>query len=157
MGKTYFIGKSKEETVKVDLFYTENFIRPILNFQNIRLSQLEEIVAMKLEVVGNTSRKKDFWDLHELLENFSISQMLDFYHERYPYSYSKSEILNKLTDFSEADTDLDPICLKQKYWELINLFFIRFIPLPYFPGIISTNKSVSIKRTPFTLISLKHQ
>lgn len=120
-GKNYFLGRSKEGAVKVDLYYTDSFIRPEICFENIRLSQPEDIAAMKLEVVGNTGRKKDFWDLHELLDHFSVSQMLDFYEERYPYNYSRAEILRKLTDFSEADHDFDPICLKNKYWELIRL------------------------------------
>jgi len=121
MGKNYFIGKSKEEAVKVDLYYTDAFIRPEIRFENIRLSQVEDIAAMKLEVVGNTGRKKDFWDLHELMEHFSISQMLDFYQERYPYNHSREELLRKLTDFSKANHDFDPLCLKSKYWELIRL------------------------------------
>ena len=78
---------------------------------------------MKLEVIGNNGRKKDFWDLHELMEHFSISQMLEFYEKRYPYSYSKNEIIKKLTDFSEADSDFEPICLKNKHWELIKIDF----------------------------------
>jgi len=123
MGKSYFIGNSENDTIKVDLFYTDPFVFPLIEYENLRLSQPEEIAAMKLEVIGNNGRKKDFWDLHELIEHFTWDQMLDFYKKRYPYSYSRSEIVNKLTDFSEADTDLDPICLKNKYWELIKLDF----------------------------------
>ncbi|MGQ1788129.1 MULTISPECIES: nucleotidyl transferase AbiEii/AbiGii toxin family protein [unclassified Saccharicrinis] len=121
MGKSYLIGDKKEETIKVDLFYTDPFQYPILDYGGIRLSQLEEIIAMKLEVIGNSGRKKDFWDIHELMESFSWEEMLSFYEKRYPYNHSKEEIINKLTDFSTADTDLDPICLKEKYWELIKL------------------------------------
>lgn len=123
MGKTYYIGYSTDEIVKVDLFYTDSFVFPILDFNGIRLSQLEEITAMKLEVVGHTGRKKDFWDLHELMEYYSLPEMLEFYEKRYPYGYSKDEIVKKLTDFSEADSDFEPICLKNKYWELIKIDF----------------------------------
>jgi hypothetical protein len=76
---------------------------------------------MKLEVVGNAGRKKDFWDLHELMKYFTLKEMLAFYPTRYPYSYTAEEIIFKLTDFKEADSDFDPICLKQKHWELIKL------------------------------------
>lgn len=123
MGKTYFIGNDKDELIKVDLFYTDPFVFPVIDFNGIRLSQLEEITAMKLEVVGHTGRKKDFWDLHELMESYSISDMLEFYEKRYPYSYSKEEIIKKLSDFSEADSDFEPVCLKNKHWELIKLDF----------------------------------
>ncbi len=123
MGKTYFIGENKEDIIKVDFFYTDPFVYPIINYEGVRLSQLEEITAMKLEVVGNNGRKKDFWDLHELMDRYSISEMIGFYEIRYPYSYLRADIIKKLADFSEADSDFDPICLKGKYWELIKLDF----------------------------------
>lgn len=43
---------------------------------------------MKLEIVDHNGRKKDFWDLHELMEQVSWIEMLGFYHKRYPYGYS---------------------------------------------------------------------
>lgn len=123
MGKTYFIGHNKDEVVKVDLFYTDAFVFPTIDYDGLRLSQLEEIAAMKLEVIGHAGRKKDFWDLHELMEYYTLSEMLEFYEKRYPYNYSKEEIIDKLTYFSEADSDFEPICLKNKYWELIKIDF----------------------------------
>ena len=123
IGKSYYIGNNKTDVIKVDLFYTDSFVYPIVETNGVRLSQLEEIIAMKLEIVGQNGRKKDFWDLHELMDKFSWNEMLEFYQKRYPYSYSRDEIIKKLTDFKEADSDLDPICLKNKYWELIKLDF----------------------------------
>lgn len=121
MGKTYYVGSDNAEQIKVDLFYTDSFVFPIKHYKGIRVAQLEEITAMKLDVVGRAGRKKDFWDLHELLNHFSISQMLDFYIKRYPYNFTKEGIVRKLTDFSAADNDFNPICLKSKYWELIKI------------------------------------
>ena len=121
MGKSYYIGNNQSDLVKLDLFYTDPFVFPIVEYHGIRLSRLEEIIAMKLEVIGHSGRKKDFWDLHELMDIFSWPEMFEFYKKRYPYNYSKEEIKTKLTDFEKADRDFDPICLKNKYWELIKL------------------------------------
>jgi hypothetical protein len=121
MGKSYFIGNSEHDTVKLDLFYTDSFVFPQIEHEGLRLSHLEEIVAMKLEVLAVGGRKKDFWDIHELMDHFSWNEMLSFYEKRYPYGYSHKEILNKLKDFESADSDFDPVCLKGKYWELIKL------------------------------------
>lgn len=88
---------------------------------NIRLSQLEEIAAMKLEVIGNGGRKKDFWDIHALLEHFSINEMLEFYIKRNPYAYTVEEIKSQLVNFDKAENDFEPICLYGKYWELVKL------------------------------------
>ena len=121
IGKSYFIGTERNNTIKVDMFYTDPFILPITEIEGVRLAQPGEIIAMKLEIIGQNGRKKDFWDIHELLEHFTWSEMLDFYLKRYPYSHTKEKIIKKLTDFKEADTEPDPICLKGKYWELIKL------------------------------------
>lgn len=118
-GKSYYIGNSKSDIVKVDLFYTDAFIRPILEIDNIRMATIEEIAAMKMEVIGQNGRKKDFWDIHELIESISLEDMLSLHLERYPYSHTKEDLKRKLIDFDYADPDFNPICLKGKYWELI--------------------------------------
>ena len=76
---------------------------------------------MKLDVVSHKGRKKDFWDLHELHGSYTFVQMLDFYAERYPYGATRNEASVLLTDFSRADEDVDPRCLRRKIWQLIKL------------------------------------
>lgn len=120
-GKSYFIGDSRDQSIKLDLFYTDSFIREMLKLDGIRLADADDIVAMKIDVVSREARKKDFWDLHELLEHYSIDQMLKLHEERYPYGHNEKEILANFLNFEQADTDFDPICLKGKYWELIKL------------------------------------
>ena len=83
------------------------------------MASIEEITAMKMEVIGQNGRKKDFWDIHELMDIMSIKQMIELHSERYPYTYTPEDLKNKLIDFQYADADFDPICLKGKYWELI--------------------------------------
>ena len=58
------------------MFYTETFIQPALVVDGIRLATIEEIIAMKVDVVQRIGRKKDFWDLHELLTNHDIQTMI---------------------------------------------------------------------------------
>jgi len=120
-GKSYHVGNSEEKSVKLDLYYTDLFIRPIVKKDYLRMASIEEIAAMKMEVIGNKGRKKDFWDVHELLDYLSLEQMLALHAERYPYSHSKDTLISKLVDFQAADDDLTPICLKGKYWELIKV------------------------------------
>lgn len=123
MGKSYFIGNNEHELVKLDLFYTEPFVFPLVYHQNIRFSSIEEVAAMKFELIANGARKKDFWDIHELLEMFTLDEMIGFYIKRNPYGYSKDELLHKITDFSKAEDDFTPNCHKEKVWELIKLDF----------------------------------
>ena len=119
MGKSYLIGEDKDNSLKLDIFYTDKFIQPIYLEDTIRMASIEEIIAMKLDVVQRGGRKKDFWDLHELFEKYSLTQMLDLHEQRYPYTHDRDLIIQNFTDFSIADDEFNPICFKGKYWEFI--------------------------------------
>lgn len=119
MGKSYIIGSNKNETVKLDVYYTDPFIQPPLELDGIRLATLEEIIAMKIDVVQRGGRKKDFWDLHELLLYFPLPLMLELHQQRYGYNHDAELIIKNFTNFASADDDFDPICLRGKYWEFI--------------------------------------
>lgn len=55
--------------------------------------------------------------------------MLRLHNERYPYTHNDELILKNFTEFSEADNDFDPICLRGKYWEFIKEDFVEFLRL----------------------------
>ncbi|AYB31979.1 nucleotidyl transferase AbiEii/AbiGii toxin family protein [Chryseolinea soli] len=125
MGRSYFIGNSKDDTVKLDLYYTDKFIRDPLVLGPYRLATVEEIVAMKIDIVQRRGRKKDFWDLHEVIEDYSIEAMIALHQERYPYNHNEAIIRENFTDFSNADGDFDPKCARGKFWELIKYDFFK--------------------------------
>lgn len=119
LGMSFTIGTDKENSIKLDVYYTDPFIQPALIEDGIRLATVEEIIAMKIDVIQRGGRKKDFWDLHELLPKYSINKMLKLHQERYPYTHDHDLIKQNLTDFSIADDDLEPVCLRGKYWAFI--------------------------------------
>lgn len=119
MGKSYTIGTDVDNAIKLDVFYTDPFIRECVVEDGIRLASIEEIIAMKIDVIQRGGRKKDFWDLHALLPQYSIAQMLDLHNQRYPYNHEVSLILKNLTDFSIAENQFDPVCFRGNYWEFI--------------------------------------
>jgi predicted nucleotidyltransferase len=127
MGTSYFVGDSERNAVKVDLYYTDPFIRSELITGRMRIAQLEDIVAMKLDVISRGGRKKDFWDIHILSDLYDLPLQLAFHKERYPYTHDESLIRAKLVDFLMADDDLDPDCLYGKHWELIKLDLVRWV------------------------------
>jgi hypothetical protein len=73
-GKSYFIGENEENTIKLDVFYTDTFIQKPLITDSIRMASLEEIIAMKVDVVQRGGRKKDFWDLHALFDSYNLGR-----------------------------------------------------------------------------------
>jgi predicted nucleotidyltransferase len=125
MGVSYLVGPTKDDTVKIDLFYTDTFIQPALQLGPYRLATVEEIIAMKIDILQRKARKKDFWDLDELLEKYSIQQMITLHKQRYPHGHDEKVIRENLVDFQGADEDFTPICLKGKHWELIKLDFVE--------------------------------
>src|SRR5690606_12211742 len=72
-GRSYFVGESPNDAMKLDIYYSnEQFVFPLLIENNVRFASIEEIAAMKFEVIANGGRKKDFWDIHELLDVFTL-------------------------------------------------------------------------------------
>jgi predicted nucleotidyltransferase component of viral defense system len=127
MGKSYFVGYDSQNAIKLDLYYTEPFIDNVVEIDAIRMATIEEIIAMKIDVIQSTGRKKDYWDLHELKDQYNIKNMMAFHLKRYPYTHNEKQILNNFVDFKEANEDFDPVCLRDKYWEFIKLDLIDFV------------------------------
>jgi len=117
-GLHLFIG-DQNTPIKVDLLnWNDDFLFPFQEMENIRLATIEEIATMKLDVISRGGRKKDFWDLSEILETHLLSSLISLYEKKYPY-YEVQLVIKGLTDFTIADDMPDPICFKGKHWELI--------------------------------------
>nr|WP_294922816.1 nucleotidyl transferase AbiEii/AbiGii toxin family protein [uncultured Flavobacterium sp.] len=127
MGKSYYVGRSAEESVKLDLYYTDPFIDQVQEFNGIRLATRAEITAMKLDVVQRGGRKKDFWDIDQLRQDFTIKEMFELHYKRYPYTHDPELLKQQFTNFSSADEDFEPLCLRGRHWELIKLDIIDLI------------------------------
>jgi hypothetical protein len=127
MGKSYYVGRSAEESIKLDLFYTDAFIDKVQDYDGFRLASKTEITAMKLDVVQRTGRKKDFWDIDRLRDDFRIDEMFELHEKRYPYTHDRALLKQKFTDFSQADDDFEPLCLRGRHWELIKLDVLELI------------------------------
>lgn len=127
MGTSFFVGTGEEECIKLDLYYTDEFIHDLQCIDGIRLACVEDILAMKIDVIGRGGRKKDFWDIHDLMEDYSLDEMFELHKQRYLYSHDPDLLLKRFNDFSLADDDFDPVCLKGKHWEIIKLDLTEFI------------------------------
>lgn len=120
IGKSYLVGKSSEEAVKLDLYHSmDPFFQNAVEKKGIRMASLEEIIAMKVDVIQRGGRKKDFWDLHEVLPRYGINEMIDLHRQRYEWTHDEKLIRENFTNFKEADDDLTPICLRSKEWVFI--------------------------------------
>lgn len=119
IGMSFSVGHDRDNAIKLDIYYTEPFVQKAIVVDEIRMATIEEIIAMKIDIIQRGGRKKDFWDIHELLTKYPIEKMLQLHEEKYQYSHDRNTIIQNFTNFSTADDDLDPVCLRGKYWEFI--------------------------------------
>ena len=121
LGYSLRLGYEQTSMVKVDLFYTDAFIFNPLVIDGIRLADEREIAAMKLLSIGNGSyRQKDYWDIRELLDSYSLGEMIQWCLQRHPYSIDETEILTALKNIDlvqESNEGIDTL-RKLDYWEL---------------------------------------
>ena len=112
-----FIFQYIVDGVKVDFVnYPYPWISPKFEEYALVLASPKDIAAMKLSAITNRGTKKDFIDLYELLEHFTLEQMFGFYREKYtdaiPFMTLKS-----LTWFEDAEDDPMPFMLKNYSWD----------------------------------------
>lgn len=85
---------------------------------SVRLASPKDIAAMKVNAAEGRGTKKDFIDIYFLLQHYSLSDILDFYSQKYP-EYSKFRALMSLTYFEDAEGQLMPKMFKAVSWETI--------------------------------------
>ena len=120
-GYHIFLSEGQEPPIKVDFFYTEPFIFPAIEEDGLRIADQREIAAMKLGVIGNQIyRQKDYWDVHDLLEDYSLSEMIQWALQRDPYSFTKEDIIKGLQQVNQVEeSPMGIVSLKSlSYWEL---------------------------------------
>ena len=77
--------KGEINNVQIDcIAHCYPWLKTFQNEDNLRIAQLEDICAMKLNAIaGNGTRIKDFIDIAYLSTVFSLHQMLGFYEQKY--------------------------------------------------------------------------
>jgi len=120
-GYHIFLSEGQEPPIKVDFFYTEPFIFPAIEEDGLRIADQREIAAMKLGVIGNQIyRQKDYWDIHDLFEDYSLSEMIEWALQRDPYSFTVDDIIKGLQQVDRVEeSPMGIVSLKPlSYWEL---------------------------------------
>ncbi len=123
-GLSVYITNSENNNLKIDVMETDKFIRPPVVIDNIRLAHIEDIAAMKLEAITSRNTKKDFYDIAELLNLYTLETLLGFYSEKYSYNDTR-QVLENVTFFSEdCELEFEPIILKNTDWTSVKFKLI---------------------------------
>lgn len=109
--------------VKVDLVrHPHPLIAPIQTIEGIRMFSTEDIIAMKVQAVLGRGRKKDFWDIAELLHHYSVDDFISFHKKKYATQNLLISVPQAITYFADAEEDEDPVNLKHRSWEKVKAF-----------------------------------
>ncbi|MGV8136765.1 MAG: nucleotidyl transferase AbiEii/AbiGii toxin family protein [Mangrovibacterium sp.] len=104
--------------IKIDIVYFPHIpIASIETTDNIRMYSSADIGAMKIQAILGRGKKKDFWDLYELLQHYSLQQLMDWHKQKYPSQMLAISIPNAITYFVDADESETPVSFKKQTWE----------------------------------------
>lgn len=107
------------EGIKIDIALVPYpNIAPFDFIENIRLTSCPDVIAMKLNALARRGSKKDFWDLAEILDHYTINDIINFFKQKYS---SKDElyILRSMIYFEDAERQIDPDPLKKISWKQV--------------------------------------
>lgn len=105
------------DNVKVDLVrYPHPEIRPTQLLDGIRMYSTEDIIAMKVQAILGRGKKKDFWDVAELLAHYTVADFIKFHKEKFNTQNLLISVPQALTYFVDADDSEEPISLKKQTW-----------------------------------------
>ena len=106
-------------SVKTD-FIRHNYplLNPVQKIEGIKLLSVEDIAAMKLNSTMNPGSKKDFYDIDELLNHFTLSELVSFHNTKYDFS-SPMILLKNLVYFADEEHEPDPVSVKSNNWSLV--------------------------------------
>lgn len=109
--------------IKVDIVaYKHRLIAPLHIEEEIIMYSSEDIIAMKFNAVLGRAKKKDFWDIYELLQHYNLKEMLQYHYEKFPQQMLLISIPNAITYFADAEESEDPISLKGQTWDSVKAF-----------------------------------
>lgn len=77
---------------------------------------------MKINAIFGRGKKKDFWDICELLQFFTVAEIIDVHKEKFPSQMLLISIPQALTYFSDAEESENPVSLKEQSWETVKNF-----------------------------------
>jgi hypothetical protein len=80
---------------------------------------LQDIAAMKVQAVLGRGRKKDFWDIAELLSHFDVASFVRFHQQKYSDQNLLITVPQAISYFSDADEDEDPMSFKDQTWSSV--------------------------------------
>jgi predicted nucleotidyltransferase component of viral defense system len=106
--------------IKTDIVrYPHSTIQTPEPIDCIRLYSSPDIAAMKINAILGRGRKKDFWDLAQLLLHYELKELITFHKQKYPAQNLLITIPQAITYFDDAEESEEPVNLKNQTWSSV--------------------------------------
>ena len=90
------------------------------------LASDKDIAAMKVNAIIGRGTRKDFIDLYVLLQHYSLSEIMDFYKQKYP-EFSEYRALLSMTYFDDAEMQDMPKMFIDTPWDTMKSNIIQAV------------------------------
>lgn len=111
-----FIGDIKVDFVR---YHHHPMIGVPLESDGLRLMNTDDIAAMKVAAILKPAVKKDFWDIAELVNHYSIAKTIECYTQKFPNQQLLISIPQAMCYFADAEDSEEPVSLKDQSWEAV--------------------------------------
>lgn len=92
---------------------------PSLLIEGVRLLDQRDIAAMKLKAIAQRGSKKDFFDIHFLLDQMSLETMISMFKQKFKM-HEVFHIVKSLTYFEDAEQSANPVVFdKSVTWQKV--------------------------------------
>ena len=116
------------------LFYSVPLMNPPLQWCNIKIANIRDIVAEKIKTLSQRGSKKDFVDVYAAIKlKYSITEVCDIFKKRFGESdINYYHVLKSLTFYEDAEEEPMPKMKEPDAmwdWEAIKSFFLSNLQL----------------------------
>lgn len=112
--------------VKVDIVHHPHpLLNPTTKIDGISMFSVEDIIAMKVQAVLGRGKKKDFWDIAELLQHYTVDDFIRCHEEKYRNQNLLITVPQAISYFQDAEESEDPISLKKQTWDSVKKFISK--------------------------------
>jgi hypothetical protein len=80
------------------------------------------MIAMKVQAILGRGKKKDFWNIAELLKEYSLADFIKIHKEKDASQNLLITVPQAINYFADAEESQDPISLKKQSWKGVQEF-----------------------------------
>jgi hypothetical protein len=109
--------------------YPYPLLFPLQSFMDVDVADPRDIACMKMSAIASRGSKRDFVDLYAISRKYQLSDLMDFFNQKFrQVQYNTVHILKSLTFFEDADKDPHPDMLVEISWDEVKSFLSKEVP-----------------------------